>query len=377
MAEQIDAAGVAKAVKTGWGSVTDSISAELRAAAAQIITDSRLPGSNVGTLLNAFLGRYLAWPYRVTPGRAFDFEGAESLGFDSLIYTSSETLTRVPADTLACAIDVHQNLGLEELRASYEKIAQVKKLAKSPLPKTSSSTPVADATMGIVFAVDSNVPLEKLAEELEHLNKQYSHRNWVDMVVVISRGTINYVCQFPHKPLGDFLPPARETTVLAAMYVHIFARAHSAPSLNRMCGVLFLYMYLFSPGTALPPYREILEGAPGAGMTIAPYQPNLKGDLVPVPRELLFIQFFAFPLGFRAEDGKGDLLAKVQYLQWQDGGVVRVTGKMPIEAFLVFAGKAALSQPIVRLGDEQFSGVTPFLAPNSLRWPNGQRGSQT
>ena len=39
---------------------------------------------------------------------------------------------------------------------------------------------------------------------------------------------------------------------------------------------------------------------------------------------------------------------------------MRVTGKMPIEMFLIFAGKDALSQPIVRLGDEQISGVIPL-----------------
>ena len=245
------------------------------------------------------------------------------------------------------------------MRTSYGKIAQVKKLAKSQLPKTTSSTPIADATMGIIFAVDSDVPLEKLAEELEQLNKQNSHRYWVDMVVVVSRGTINYVCQFPHRPLGDFLPPARDGVMLAPMYVHIFARPHAAFSLNRMCSVLFPYLYFFSPGTTLPPYQEILKGLPKTGMTIAPYQFNLKSELVPVPSELRFNQF-VFPLGFRAEDGKGELLSRVQYLPWQDGGVVRTTGKLPIEAFLIFAGSAALKQPLIRWEGEQFSGVLPL-----------------
>src|SRR6266581_1631813 len=266
------------------------ISEELREATARMLADSRL-GSSVPPLLNAFLGRYLAWPYRANPGRAFDCTGVESSEFGSLVYTSSEELNRVPADSLACAIDVHQTLGLEELRASYAKIAQAKKLAKGPPPKT-SDTPVADATMGIIFALDSNVPLETLAEELEQLNKRESHRHWVDMVVVVARGTIHYVCQFPHQPMGVFLPPARDAFVSAAMYVHIFARPHAEFSLNRLCGVLFPYLYFFSPGVSLPPYQQILEGVPNTGMTIAPYQANLKGDLVPVPTELKFNRFF-------------------------------------------------------------------------------------
>src|SRR5438067_11390509 len=92
------------------GSATESISAQIRGEASQILAHYRL-GSSVSLLLNDFLNRYLAWPYRATPGRAFDSEGAESSEFGSLIYTSSASLTRVPADKLACAIDVHETLG--------------------------------------------------------------------------------------------------------------------------------------------------------------------------------------------------------------------------------------------------------------------------
>ena len=214
--------------------------------------------------------------------------------------------------------------------------------------------------MGIIFAVDSNVPVESLAQELEQLNKLRPHDHWVDMVVILSRGTINYGCQFPDKPLGDFLPPARGGTMRAPMYVHIVAKAHAPFCLNRMCSLLFYYLYLFSPGTALPPYNEILEGVPKVGMTIAPYQYNLSGQLVPVPLELRFNQFFLFPLGFRAVDGRGEELARVRYLPWQDGGIVRVTGKLPIEGVLVFGGKEAISQPVIRFEGEQFSGVIPL-----------------
>jgi hypothetical protein len=102
----------------GFG--TGSVSAEIRSAAAQIIADSRLPGSNLGSLLNSFMNRYLPWPFRATPGIAVDTAGAESAQLDSLIYTSAQDLEKVPADALACAIDVHQTLSLDKLRAAYE-----------------------------------------------------------------------------------------------------------------------------------------------------------------------------------------------------------------------------------------------------------------
>ena len=304
MAEQIGATSEAQGVKRAWNTGAGSISAELRAVAAQIITDSRLPGSNVGILLNVFFGRYLGWPYRANPGRAFDSTGAESLEFGSLIYTSSEGLTRVPADALACAIDVHQNLGLGELRASYEKIAQAKKLAKSPIPKTSSNTPVADATMGIIFAVDSDVPLEKLAEELEQLNKQCPHRYWVDMVVVLSRGTLNYVCQFPHQPLGDFLPPARDTRERRDVRPHLRKGALCILLEQNVRTTFSVSVFLFSGHTTSP-----LQGNAGGLANERHDYRSLPSQSKKViwylfPESCVSISFSASPLAFVSKVGK-------------------------------------------------------------------------
>jgi hypothetical protein len=214
--------------------------------------------------------------------------------------------------------------------------------------------------MGVIFARDSDVPIETLAEELARLNSEHSYRVWPDMIVVLSRGTVNLACQIPYKPLGDFLPPAREASHRTAMYIHVFARAHAAFALNKMCAVLFAYLYFFQPGVGLPPYKEILKDMPATGMPIAAFQFNLKGDLVPVPTSMRFDELFLFPLSFRVEDRQGNLLAKAQYLPWQDGGVVRVQGQFPIEALLIFAGKSALGEPIVRFQGEQTSGVIPM-----------------
>jgi hypothetical protein len=343
-----------------WSLSTDKLSEEMRAAAAQIIADSNVPDSNLGTLLNAFLTQYLPWPYRATSGKAFDVTGAESLEFESVIYASTKAIERIPADNLACAIDVWDKLGLAQLRQSYEKIAHVKMLTRSPAPIVSQGVPVADSTMGIILSLDSDLSIETLAEEVARLNREHPYRLWPDMVVVLSRGTVNLMCQIPYKPLADFLPPARGVTFRTAMYVHVVAKAHSAFALNKMCAVLFPFLYFFQPGVGLPPYKEILKDMPATGMPIAAFQFNLKGDLVPVPTSKRFDDLFLFPLSFRVEDRQGNLHAKVQYLPWQDGGVVRVQGKFPIEALLLFAGKEALGEPIVRHQGEQTSGVIPM-----------------
>ena len=346
--------------KAKWRFSADTASAEVRAAAAQMVAESRIPGASLGTLLNVYLSKHLPWPYCAGSGTAFDSAGAESSKFGSLIYTSPDVVGRVPADKLACVIDIHESLSLEQLRRAYEKIAHAKMLGKAAIPTVPQGVPVADATMGIIFARDSEIPIEALAEEVARLNRQHSYRFWPDMVVVLSRGTVNLACQFPYMPLGDFLPPARGVTYRAAMYVHVFARAHREFTLNKMCALLFSYLYMFQPGVGLPPYQEILKDMPKIGIPVAGFQFNLKGDLVPVPTEMRFIECFLFPLSFRVEDQQGSLHAKVQYMPWQDGGVVRVQGQFPIEALLVFAGKEALSEPILRYQGEQTSGVIPM-----------------
>src|ERR1700731_4001527 len=103
MSQRVDVADELR-MTPGASRGTGSLSPELREAAAKKLPDPR-PGCSAGTLLNAFLRQYLAWPYRASPGRAFDRMGDESSEFCSLVYTSPEELNRVPADLLACAID--------------------------------------------------------------------------------------------------------------------------------------------------------------------------------------------------------------------------------------------------------------------------------
>jgi hypothetical protein len=246
-------------VKPKWSSATDTISADIRAAAVRMVADSRIPGSSLGRLLNVFLSEHIPWPYRAGPGNAFDSTGTESSKFESLIYTSPDAVERVPADNLACAVDVHENLSLERLGESYGKIARVKTLAKATIPTVSQGIPVADATMGIIFARDSDAPIEALAEELARLNGKHSYRVWPDMILVLSRGTVNLACQIPYKPLGDFLPPGRGVAHRAAMYIHVSQGRTLHLRLTRCARSFFHTSTYFSPGWDFRRIKEFLR----------------------------------------------------------------------------------------------------------------------
>jgi hypothetical protein len=70
----------------------------------------------------------------------------------------------------------------------------------------------------------------------------------------------------------------------------------------------------------------------------------------------------------RIEDGRGELLSTAEFIPWQDGGVVLMQGKLPLECLLVFLGKEALSRGgIVRPAPElQLSYVLPVKQANFI-----------
>jgi hypothetical protein len=99
---------------------------------------------------------------------------------------------------VGCVIDVAEDIDLKQLGAAYERIACAKTLKKKPAPKV-PGVPHTTVTLGIIFARDTSVPLETLGEELDRLNRQHPDREWTDMVVVLSKGTINYGVHFPRR----------------------------------------------------------------------------------------------------------------------------------------------------------------------------------
>jgi hypothetical protein len=307
-------------------------------------------GTGIAVALNQILNRSLGWPFRAATGQVVDLQGQKTETFGTLIYTTSEKDSpvepvEITADALACVVDVSETLDLASFRSAYERIDQVKRLKKSPAPEM-KGVPHTTITLGIIFTAQTSVPVEALAEELDRLNSQTPSTQWPDMVVVQSKATINYAVQFPGEKLsGDFLPPAEGafTSGVPAMYIVTFMIAHLA---------------IFSPGTKLPNWANILADTPKDVITLCGYQYNLRGELLPVPRQFYNDRYFP-PPPLRIQDPQGNLLSTIQFLPWQDGGVVLLRGKLPLEGLLVFLGKDALKGKITR-GDLQISYVLPI-----------------
>lgn len=344
----------------------DTIAEQIHKAAQALLHNAGSPGVDLAVALNATLRQFLVWPYQASAVTITDSEGTTTKSFSSVIYTSSHRASpqaeplNVKAETVACVLHSVHTLTPETLQEAYDEIRVVKELKKVPMPNLAPGQ--IDIPLGIVFAIAASEPVEKLAEHLILLNKAYPSSVWPDMVVILTKGTINYAAQFEGDPIGgDFLLPNGARAPIFAMYVHVFVRSLGLNSLNRMCALIFTHAQIFSPGTKLPDMKAVLDGVSQYGMNVGGYWFDMKSQLVPVPDEMRQDRGVGLRnLPFRIEDDKGKLLSHVLFVPWQDGGAIRVIGKMPLEMFLVLLGPAMKGAQRIKRADGEISSVLPI-----------------
>lgn len=318
--------------------------------------------------LNEALNQRLPWPFKASTASVRDRDGRESDVFGTVIAAgqfeppSKGGTVAVDADNTACVIDVNDSLGIESLRTAYDRVAAAKRLRKTAAMNLSGVV-MTTVTLGVVFARNATLPIEQLAEELDRLNAAHPDREWTDMVVVLSKGIINYAVQFPGEGLsGDFLPPAEGALAQYSppLYVVMVVKPPGRFSFNRMCSFILGHLAVFSPGAKLPHWSQILDGAPQDAIAITGYQYNFAGQLRPVPREFHSDRYLP-PRAFLIEDAAGTVLSTVQFLPWQDGGVILLKGKLPLSPFLLFLGEDALQRVgVVKRSDGEMSYVLPI-----------------
>lgn len=316
--------------------------------------------------LNHTMNQLLAWPYRAVKGYIRDTEGQKTDNLGTIITVSQSQPTTEAvyfnADNVACVIDVCESMDVEKMRTAYDRIACAKRLKKTRSPDI-SGVPHTTVILGMILSREATVPIETLAEELDRLNGQYPNREWTDMIVVLSKGIINYAVQFPGEDIiGDYLPPAEcvSDRYSPPIYVLILIKPTQRYSFNNMCAFLIAHLKIFSPGANLPNWSQVLDGVPKEGIALTGYQYNLSGNLMPVPRQYYNDRYIP-PHPFLIEDRKGNLLSTVQFLPWQDGGVILLKGLLPLNSLLIFLGKNALERGgIVQRHDSQISYVLPI-----------------
>lgn len=330
-----------------------------------------VPHASLAEALNRFVGTFVGWPYSAAAGFVVDHDGNRTESFACVVHVSPTHQDGCEgggflADGVAAVIDVTSTMDIDGLRAAYDRIAGAKRLKKKSMPRAKGATPTTTVTLGIVMAQNSDLPLETLGEELDRLNQGTPGRERADMLVLASTGVINYGVQFPSEGLtGDFLPPAQGAleAYTPPMYIVMVMRPSRDFSVNKMLSFLAAHLDIFSPGANVPRWREVSKGVTSLALTLYGYQYNLKGELVPVPREFYNDRYLA-PLPVRIEDQQGTLLGALRFLPWQDGAAILFEDpKIPLEPFLMFLGPEASKRAgIIKLRKGLLSYVLPITA---------------
>lgn len=341
----------------------DSIAQQIYHEAEALVQAVRTSGANISENLALSLNRFIKWPFSSGAVCVTDSMG-HVVNLSTAVYTVSEgysgaTPANVNSDSIACAICEFQFLGYEELHSGYEEISTFKRLKRTPSPEI--GFPVNSSPLGVVFAIDSELPIENIAKHLMLLNKNYPSTEWPDLVVVLTKGTVNYAFQLLGESIkGDFLlPHSNQAFPVSPFYVHVFSRGLGLFSLNKMFSLIFMHLMTFSPGMKLPLPDAVMEGSSSLGLPIGAYQYNLKDQLVPA-RNILWEQGVIGPLPFRIEDKKGNLLSHIQYIPWQDGGVVKLSGKLPLDRIILLLGSVAENAKIFKQPNGAISSVLPI-----------------
>jgi hypothetical protein len=338
-----------------------TVSQKIRDAGDLLLQVLRDPSSSINELLNSRLNDFLTWPFRADSACIIDSEGHKAT-FGTVIYSSSGKQSADPpvtigADAAACVVHAVRDLGAEEIRSGYEGIAAVKRLKRIQAPELG---PINNTPLGIIVAVDSALSLKAIAELVVRQNADHPSTEWPDMIAVLTKGTVNYVVQFEGDAIqGDFILPNFTSRMVPPMYAHVFVRGVGPFAFNSLCALLFTQLMTFSPGANLPRSAVVLEGVSHLGMTFGAYQFNLQGQLVPVPNEEYLAALYR-PFPFRIEDDAGNLLAHLQAIPWQGGTAIRIRGKLPLESFLPFLGRAGLDAQIFKQADGAISSVLPI-----------------
>ena len=255
-----------------------------------------------------------------------------------LIVHSSEGigLSDVSINTVAAIIECHEILTIDALRGSYARIEAIKLADKAT--KGANPQAAVDMTTGFIVARTSALTIEEVAAEVARLNSITNSQQWPDAVAILSAGLINYTAHFPDREEGgDFFLHAKELLNSdmppAPMCVYLMVRGMGARTINKVVSLVIVRVAIFEPGTQVPDYRLLLEGVPRHGLPKETYQSNLAGRLtaMSVDQEIgLRLNFDVFYL-----ESAGKSLGSIQFVDWQDGGVLIVRGKFPILPFFL------------------------------------------
>ncbi|MGB8478618.1 MAG: hypothetical protein WCE63_07235 [Acidobacteriaceae bacterium] len=225
--------------------------------------------------------------------------------------------------------------------------------------------------LGIILGFTSDITLEKLAEHCVELNDTYDSAVLPDMIVLVDVGTINYAVQFiGTDKMGDFAPPGEEEFVIPPCFVHLVARADGAFAVNRLFTHLLSHLAFFPRRPSIPPFSVLLEGTSKVTQHMGVYQFNTERRLIRMPMEPSKEQKAqpASPVIKIRDAVTKKELATMTYIQWQDGGVIRKKGDIPLVGLIIWFtnGKPPMT---MKVDEYELTSVMKVTREEFEKWP--------
>jgi hypothetical protein len=337
-------------------------------------------GGETEDKVRMFLNGHIPKRFHATKGFVIDADNQMSNHQDVIIYDEhSSPIYRydganqiVSADAVAATMEVKAVLNKSQLADAFAKIEEVKRLKKRPISgmdqKATESDLTTTATLGIILGFGSEISLSKLAEHCLELNEKYETGHRPDMIVVLDVGVINYVAEFVgSRNLGDLAFASDEDFAIPPCYVHLVAREDGAFALNRLFTRLLSHLAFYPRRPSIPPFSVLLEGTSSIVERLGVYQFNTERRLVRYePPEKTHHE--TNPIIRIRDKASKEELASLTYIPWQDGGVIRKRGKLPLLAFLVWFTKGEPPRTM-KVEDTELSMVMKVTRPEFEKWP--------
>lgn len=312
------------------------------------------------------LAELVGGQYRIRRGRLFDAAGAISDALPLIVAAADpragdEDGEGVEVSTVAAVADFVDILTEESLTAAYARIASAKRMAKGQHKDTPHDG--SNGTLGLVFARSINVPVEQIVERLQALNAETPGGLWLDRLVINGVCALEYGIQFPGaSALMGWFPPTPDNGLpyQPGIYIVLIKTIGALGPATGATTWLLQHLQLFRRPTNIPELPKP-DSAERKAIVVTGYQYNLAGDLKPVPDEYYRDRMVPeVPIQILGPGAK-EPLAALRFVPWQDGGVIVLIGKFPLDGLLIFAGLKPNSWTVLRQpSDLQVSSVLPM-----------------
>lgn len=272
---------------------------------------------------------------QVSTARLLDTAGGTTSVYSVLLRPGATVEDPVAIDSVLAVLLYEEQLTLDNMRTAYERIRQAK-----ARPKTKGLPIELEMMPGLIVARDSQLALEQISEEMSRLTATIPSQHWPDAVAVLARGIINYTAQDPAGITkgGDLFLPAPSlvggSSPVPSVFVRKVIRATGDQTFNKVISLVLARIGIAQLGVDTPNFQDFLKRTPSHGISTETYQFDLNYAL----RVMTIEHALAAQLPrerFDVMRGK-ELLGSAQFTPWQDGGVLVVQGRFPIEGLLVY-----------------------------------------